>query len=208
MKVTEAYKEWSRIYDSNDNLTRDLDQSVLPQILTDIKNKYIVEAGCGTGKNTVWFAEQAHKVVAFDLSDEMLELARQKVSLKNVEFIRHDILKRWPVHNSVADIVSINLVLEHIPVIDFPLREAYRVLNKGGILSVCELHPQKHIAGSQAKYFDKTTNTEMKVESYLHTREEFTDSGKRAGFTETKIQEWYDAINKEIPRLISLLLLK
>ena len=181
MKVIEAYKQWARIYDSNENLTRDLDRSVLQLILNDIKDKYIIEAGCGTGKNTAWFATQAQKVIAFDLSDQMLNQARQKISAENVEFVRHDILKKWPVNNFCADIVSINLVLEHLPSIDFPLQEAYRVLKMGGILCICELHPQKRLAGTQAKYYNKTTNTEIKVDSYIHTREEFSDSSKNAG---------------------------
>ena len=133
MSVIKAYKEWARIYDNNENLTRDLDQAILPKILTDIANKYIVEAGCGTGKNTAWFASHARKVTAFDLSDHMLDVARHKITAKNVEFITHDITKKWPVCDSSVDIVSINLVLEHLPSIDFSVAEAYRVLKTGGI---------------------------------------------------------------------------
>jgi malonyl-CoA O-methyltransferase len=205
MNVKNAYAEWARIYDSNENLTRDLDRQILPHLLKEIKGKHIVEAGCGTGKNTVWFAQEARRVIAFDLSDHMLRIATEKVQAGHVKIIKHDILKTWPVDDLSADIVSINLVLEHFPTIDFPIQEAYRILKERGILCVCELHPQKHLSGSQAKYVDPETNSVINVESYMHMHEEFENAGRHCGFTQVRFQDWYDEVNQDIPRLLSVL---
>lgn len=205
MNVKKAYTEWAGIYDRNENLTRDLDREILPKLLKDIRNKQIVEAGCGTGKNTIWLAEQAQRVIAFDFSGEMLQIAKEKVTSEHVEFFQHDILKPWPIEDLSCDIVSINLVLEHLPSIDFPVGEAFRVLKAGGILCVCELHPEKHLTGSQAQYTDPKNNALIQVESYLHQHEEYEDAGRICGFTEVRFQDWYDRVNQNIPRLLSVI---
>src|SRR6185436_13665880 len=92
----------------------------------------IVEVGCGTGKNSVFFAEKARSVVALDFSDGMLAKARARVKAPSVRFVHHDVREPWPVPATSADLVSVNLVLEHVEHIAFVFQEAARVLRPGG----------------------------------------------------------------------------
>ncbi len=50
MNIQDAYDEWSGIYDSNENLTRDLDQKMTRESLAGQHFESILELGCGTGK--------------------------------------------------------------------------------------------------------------------------------------------------------------
>jgi ubiquinone/menaquinone biosynthesis C-methylase UbiE len=52
MNVQEAYNHWSATYDTDTNLTRDLDRLVTTNTLSNLKFKSAIELGCGTGKNT------------------------------------------------------------------------------------------------------------------------------------------------------------
>lgn len=86
MSVQAAYDDWSATYDSDSNLTRDLDQAVTRETLNHLTCQLIVEIGCGTGKNTAFLAQLAESVQAIDFSERMIQKAKQKVNAANVFF--------------------------------------------------------------------------------------------------------------------------
>ncbi len=44
----------------------------------------ILELNCGTGEDAIWFAEKGHKVLATDISEKMVEIARLKSEQLNL----------------------------------------------------------------------------------------------------------------------------
>jgi len=208
MKSKEAYNNWAGSYDQVENQTRSLDERVVRTLLTELDGKDIVEAGCGTGKNSVWFAENCKSLKAFDFSSEMLRIAKGKVTNSNSEFLIHDITKPWPFEDVTCDLISINLILEHIENINFIFTEAYRILRNNGQVLVCELHPLKQKEGSVARFVDKNTDEEIRLVSYYHSELDFSKAAELAGFNKIIMKDWYDDTNKNIPRLLSILLTK
>ena len=118
MNIKEAYKEWSEQYDTNENKTRDLEAVALRSVLSSIDFHKVLEFGCGTGKNTVWFEQRAQKVIAADFSEEMMAKASKKVNTSNVEFVIADINKPWNFSTDEIDLISFSLILEHVESID------------------------------------------------------------------------------------------
>jgi ubiquinone/menaquinone biosynthesis C-methylase UbiE len=47
-------------------------------IKNNIRNKSILELNCGTGEDAIWLESHQNKVIATDISSEMLNLAKQK----------------------------------------------------------------------------------------------------------------------------------
>lgn len=205
--VAMAYDLWASQYDSNDNLTRDLDASVVRAAPLLVQGRHVLELGCGTGKNTTWLAESAQHVVALDFSVGMLEVARRRVQASNVQFVQHDVRQSWPLDNSAVDLVIGNLVLEHVQDLAPIYAEASRVLRTGGQLFLCELHPYKQLAGSQARFSDHVTSETVLVQAFVHTTAEYVNGALAAGFTLQHLGEWYDdgAAEGGPPRLLSLL---
>lgn len=202
--VRESYNQWSETYDSVENPTRDLDKQILAELLSNIKGKIIIEAGCGTGKNTRWLSKTAEVVYAFDFSEGMLTKAKEKVKNSNVNFSRQNILEQWNFENESAHIVTINLVLEHINNLEFVFKEAFRVLKPEGKLVVCEYHPAKQAEGKQAEFRNGKNDNIQKIEAFVHTRNEFNNSLLNAGFTNIKMEDWFDGDGKSIPRILSI----
>lgn len=114
MSIKDAYNSWAVQYDSNNNKTRDLESIALQNTLKDIHFTNCLEIGCGTGKNTAWLMERAKHLMAVDLSEEMLKRAKEKVISDNIEFRQADITKQWSFGNTVYDLMTFSLVLEHI----------------------------------------------------------------------------------------------
>ena len=204
MTIQDAYTDWSATYDSDRNLTRDLDQRVAREQLTKRRCKSILELGCGTGKNTPLLASIGAQVHALDFSAGMIEKARAKVTSPNVTFEIADITRRWPSNDQSCDLIVCNLVLEHIEDLNFIFAEASRVLVEGGRFFVCELHPFRQYLGTQAR-FQRADDTRH-IEAFTHHVTDFTDAAAANGLLLIELNEWWHEQDEgKAPRLISFL---
>jgi SAM-dependent methyltransferase len=102
----------------------------------------ILEAGCGTGAQTVILARNnpAARLVAVDRSPESLAQARratEAAGLANVRFEPADIM-RLSFPDAMFDVVFVCFVLEHLADPPAALAELKRVLRPGGTITVIE----------------------------------------------------------------------
>ncbi|WP_428391091.1 class I SAM-dependent methyltransferase [Lichenicoccus sp.] len=117
----------------------------------------VLEAGCGTGAQTVALARRspgAH-IVAMDISAESLAKARARVSaagLCNVELQQADLLAA-PFAPASFDHIFLCFVLEHLPDPAAALASLRALLRSGGTITVIEgdhastcLHPESTVA--------------------------------------------------------------
>jgi ubiquinone/menaquinone biosynthesis C-methylase UbiE len=203
--VEHAYNDWASTYDDVVNPTRDLDSKALQSILAPHHFENVLELGCGTGKNTVWFGSKASQVTAVDISEEMLAVAKKKITADHVNFIKADINKAFEFTTARFDLVSCNLVLEHVQELVPLFEKVSACLQSNGLFFICELHPIKQYLGSKAR-FEK--NKEMIVlDCYTHHLSDYLGA-KDQGFELLDIHEWFDEGTREIPRLISFLFRK
>jgi ubiquinone/menaquinone biosynthesis C-methylase UbiE len=110
---------------------------LLAQLPRPLQSGQILDLGCGTGYTTVYLADTYpdHAITAVDISEYMLEQARQKIDSGNVEMLCADMLQflRARPSNSAALIVSgwaIGYSRLHQVI-----AEAARVLKSGGTLA-------------------------------------------------------------------------
>ncbi len=209
--VLGAYDRWSETYDTDPNLTRDLDARVLRDKAFDTRGKDVLELGCGTGKNTEWLALHARHVLAVDLSPRMLEKARKRLSdLRHVTLLQHDITQPWPVPEASRDRVVSNLVLEHLRELRPILAQVARVLRPAGLYFQSELHPFRQLTGSQAQFLRSDNKQTEFVTAFPHDVSEYVSAGLAAGLVLQELEEWRDAgvPASTPPRLLSLTWLK
>jgi SAM-dependent methyltransferase len=96
----------------------------------------VIDVGCGIGRITRALARRAARVVALDISDEMLRRAREaNPGLDNVDWVRGDGVSLAGVEDGIANAVISQVVFQHIPDAAITLgyvREMGRVLRPGG----------------------------------------------------------------------------
>src|SRR5581483_524835 len=207
MSVQEAYDRWSSTYDADVNLTRDLDQAVTRELLTNSHFQSVLELGCGTGKNTIFLAHIGEKVFAIDFSEGMLRIARQKRIAGNVMFCVTDVTKPWPFAAALTDLVACNLVLEHVEDLSHVFFQASRALIKGGHLFINELHPFRQYEGKKARF--ERGREIIEIASFVHHISDFLDAADENGLALERFREfWHKEDQGRSPRLVSLLFRK
>lgn len=204
MSIQKAYDEWSETYDSDENLTRDLDQKVTKESLANLQFHSILEIGCGTGKNTAFLAQVGTRVHALDFSEGMIEKAREKVRAENVIFSVADLTQKWPCEDQSYELMVCNLVLEHIEDLNFIFSEASRVLEQKGIFLINELHPFRQYEGKKARFSGDEGVTE--IPAFVHHISDFVNTASKNNLTLVKLNEWWHEKDQgKPPRILSLL---
>jgi ubiquinone/menaquinone biosynthesis C-methylase UbiE len=208
MKVKEAYTIWAEQYDTNENKTRDMEAISLRKTLSNIDFASCLEIGCGTGKNTEWLILKADKILAVDLSNEMLAKAKAKVQSDKVEFIQADINNKWDfAGNRQFDLATFSLVFEHIEDLDRVFKKLSKVVKDNGYVYIGELHPFKQYNGTKAR-FETEHGLEI-VTCFNHNISDFTNAAKHYGFTVVALDEFFDNNDStNIPRILTLVFKK
>ena len=207
--VQSVYNTWAETYDEQENKTRDLDKEATKNILSKIINSssIVLEFGCGTGKNTAWLGDKAAQIISVDFSEEMLKKARQKIALSNIGFKQADITKSWPFASQSFNLITCNLILEHVETLDFIFSEAQRILKSNGYFFISELHPVKQYMGSKARF--ELNDKSVSPDCYTHHISDYFSSAKKFDFVCIELKEWFDDHNTDsIPRLINFLFQK
>ena len=207
MSIQEAYTDWATTYDSDRNLTRDLDQLVTRETLGNLRCKSVLEIGCGTGKNTALLAEVGEHVFALDFSAGMIEKAREKLSLDNVSFDLADITQPWAFESLSIDLITCNLVLEHVRDLWFIFAEATRVLVEDGQFFVSELHPFRQYQGTQANFRRNQETTQ--IPAFVHHISDFIEAAAAHNLALAQMKEhWHPEDQGKPPRLVSFMFQK
>jgi len=205
MTVQSAYNDWSRTYDTDENATRDLDHTVLKRVVGESHFTSIIEAGCGTGKNTDFLSRIGKTVTALDFSPGMIARAKEKLAhCTNVTFAQVDLTQRWPCKDHSADFITCNLVLEHVKDLAPVFTEAARVLADDGQFFVSELHPFRQYQGTVANFQRGDQST--RIEACVHHITDFLSAANAAGLKLKSLQEWWHEKDKDKPpRLVTFL---
>lgn len=106
----------------------------------------VADIGTGTGGMLPYLAEVADRIIAVDISIEMLRRAKAKahsMGLSNVTFEQGD-FSRLPIADNAVDAAFAALVIHHAPRPLMALQEMARIVRPGGFVVVVDLVAHGH----------------------------------------------------------------
>ena len=137
-KKEEYWSKFAKNFDENQKhvVGEVILQTIIDRLSEESDLGTLIEFGCGAGFFTKVLAKNARRVIATDLSDELLAIARNQLKdYQNVVVEKADCEKPKFPSGKFDSVVMANL----IHVIEHPLtalQESYRVLKDGGLLLV------------------------------------------------------------------------
>ncbi|MFH1916175.1 MAG: class I SAM-dependent methyltransferase [Nanoarchaeota archaeon] len=133
-------KGWEPVYKKEGDLYKDVIPKIKKYAKIFKKNKYkiILDLGCGTGRNTIFLAQQDFSVYALDASKTGVAITKKKaqeLGLKNIKYKVADMRKTSYPDNYFDAVVCI-FVLSHGLLKDNEdaVNEIYRILKPKGML--------------------------------------------------------------------------
>lgn len=139
-KYKHVIKEYSRRaarYNLSCQRFLSISQAVAIEMLNPRSGERILDAGCGTGSAMMTIAKSVREkgeVVGIDLSEDMLSVARERLSEYSKAVIIKGNLDNMSYPDNYFDAVMNVNVMHYFYNIDIVLKEFYRVLKPGGRL--------------------------------------------------------------------------
>ncbi len=162
----EKYGQMSR---SQQGLEGAGEWNTLQSLLPDFAGKRVLDLGCGYGWHCIHAAQQgALRVVGVDLSEKMLEMAREKTVFPQVTYLRAPI-EEFSFAKDSYDIVLSSLALHYVASFEEVVLRVRNCLTAGGWFVFSVEHPVFTAQGTQDWHYG--TNGEIlhyPVDNYFY----------------------------------------
>ncbi|MGD9397464.1 MAG: methyltransferase domain-containing protein, partial [Candidatus Thorarchaeota archaeon] len=178
------YDKVSKVYDN----VRVGDPEMVHQLLQGPmldRESTVLDVGCGTGNNTLLFAEATHaKVTGLDISYGMLEKAREKSRHIPLVQAPADFL---PFASDTFHLVFMTEVIHHLPNPDLSISDIYRVLRYGGSVCIVTQSHKQIDDRMTSRFFPASARVDKERYPDVDVIEEFI---MHAGFRKMNLKEY------------------
>ncbi len=170
------FEKYSQMGRSQKGLSGAGEWEDLQKILPDFAGKAVLDLGCGYGRHCIYAAEHgAAHVTGVDLSQKMLEVARNKTQFPQVEYIQGAI-EDVTLPESTFDTVFSSLTIHYLKSFEDFVEKVYGWLRPGGDFVFSVEHPVFTAYGSQDWYRDESGEIlHFPVDRYFYEGERKAD---------------------------------
>lgn len=180
-----------------------------------VKNRIVLDAGCGTGYGTAYLSRWADKIVGLDISSQAIDYARSHFQRENLRYQIMD-CSMMALPERFFGVVCAFELIEHIPDYKKFLQEIQRVSKPGGVILIST--PNKLLSpGQNPHHIKEFTPREFKdllwqyfpeVKIYgqkasRRAKEAFYGTSLKRFLARLDFLRWHDLIPRRIYRVLS-----
>ena len=169
----------------------------LQKMMPDFSGKRVLDLGCGFGWHCRYAAQQGAKsVVGVDISERMLQEAREKTTSSLIEYV-HMAIEDIDFPENSFDLVISSLVFHYIKSFEDIVMKINKCLSKRGNFVFSIEHPIFTAQGPQDWYYDNNGNPlHWPVDHY------FEEDVRKAVFLGEKVVKYHRTITTYVNTLI------
>lgn len=151
MENLHIMKNWDKMATTYENFTNhpesysnQIEWRAIKEILPNLKDKKILDLGCGTGRFSFLFEKLSPKrIVGVDFSEEMIKIGEQIAKVNNsiVELLNCSIENLSIFNSNEFDFIFSSTTLHYIRNLDNIMKEISRLMTDNGTCILSVIHP-------------------------------------------------------------------
>ena len=152
-----------------------IEQPAMRKLIPDLSGKSVLDLGCGYGHNCIDFVRSgAEKVVGIDISEKMLEIARNESAHEKIRYINMSMTDIGNLSEHF-DFIYSSLAFHYVRDFDAFAKAMHSVLNTNGQLLFSQEHPIITSTVDGKGHFNKDENGNR----ISYTFSDYNRSGER-----------------------------
>jgi 2-polyprenyl-3-methyl-5-hydroxy-6-metoxy-1,4-benzoquinol methylase len=137
-------------------------------ILGDVKNKQILDVGCGMGTLSFYLAQKGAVVTGIDLSKNSIEFCKKESENRGLDIEFREMNAQVPnFEDKSFDIIVGSRIIHHLPDLELFFKECKRLLKKKGNIVFIEPLKKNIIVELNRKYFAPERRTRHEHPLYI-----------------------------------------
>lgn len=135
------FLKYQEIRSRKNNYNNLLEQPNFFSLLPSLKDKVVLDIGCGAGNFAAYCVEQgARQVTGIDISSNMISLAKKRHVYENLRF-EQIAFEDMTVQNETVDFISSSLAFHYMSDFQLVIKKISATLSEDGILLFSTEHP-------------------------------------------------------------------
>ncbi|WP_105901553.1 class I SAM-dependent methyltransferase [Vibrio gangliei] len=189
----DAYAQMPR---STDGLASAGEWEVFRSHLPELKEKTILDLGCGYGWHCQFAAEQgATQVIGIDLSEKMLAKAKALTTANNVEY-QQCAIEDFTAEPGSLDVIFSSLALHYVEDLASVFRKSAELLKTGGVLCYSVEHPIFTSNASQDWHYQDGQIQHWPLDNYFH------EGLRKTSFLGSEVVKYHRTMESHITLLL------
>ena len=135
------FEGYKKIRENEVNANNLFEIPALFSMMPNLNDKIILDLGCGFGEHCKRFVESgAKKVIGIDISEKMLEIAKQENADSKITYINMPMENIWQL-NEKFDVVVSSLAFHYVQDFSGVVKNIYDMLNENGVFLFSQENP-------------------------------------------------------------------
>ncbi len=191
------FYKYGQMKRSKEGLSGAGEWEALQRLLPDFKNKQVLDLGCGYGWHSIYAAGNGAKfVIGVDLSEKMIEIAREKTTYENVKY-QVGAMEDVDFPDETFDVVMSSLAFHYVEDFSSLVENVFRMLKSNGVFVFTVEHPIFTAEGSQDWVYNDAGEIEhFPVDNY------FKEGLRSTQFLEESVTKYHRTMTTYINSLI------
>jgi ubiquinone/menaquinone biosynthesis C-methylase UbiE len=187
-EVKQLYKEWAAAYDDSaeKGLHYLVEKDIFVRAVNPKPDEFILDIGCGTGRYIRELLDKKARIIGFDISKEMLAVAKQK--FPEIAFDAGNIEEGLPYPDEHFNTVICSLTFQFIQKLEYALQECRRVLKQDGNMFFTDFIADAPLDWKDVEYTaERNFKGSVSSVSVFRTMEEYKRIITQSGFQIVKV---------------------